>query len=164
MSDAKIVLDLHRLAEEADRRGIRIMREPISGEHFATSATDPTLLHRVTGFSCSCRGFLKWGRCTHFAALLASEGWLPEPDPVPTTPVPAPLAPQTVPAVVLIACPLCAGSGVDDRYGTHSVSADLLRCPVCEGTGTVEALDEDRSHLDAHLDECLDHDVEDLAA
>jgi len=162
---ADTVLDLRRLAAEATKRGIRILSEPLSGEHFATSATDPTLLHRVTAYSCSCRGFTRWGRCSHFAALLASKGWLPELDPEPSAPVVMPST--SIPAVetvVLVACPLCTGTGIDDRHGTHSVRADLLRCPVCEGIGTVEAHDGDRSHLDAHLDESLDYDVEDLAA
>jgi hypothetical protein len=40
----------------------------------------------VTGFSCDCRGFVAYQRCSHLAALHAALGWLnadPEPEPDP---------------------------------------------------------------------------------
>ncbi len=67
--------DLHRLADRAERNGIRVLVEPISGEHFATSATDPTKLYRLTGLSCTCRGFMGWHGLSHHALLLAKLGW-----------------------------------------------------------------------------------------
>jgi len=162
---ADTVLDLWRLADEAVKRRISILVEPISGDHFATSASSDTLLHRVTAYSCSCRGFTRWGRCTHHALLLASKGWLTEPDPQPDPEPSAPAAvPQTKPRVT-VTCLDCLGTGIDDRLGTHSVAVALLVCNACGGTGTVEVADDaDRFHLDAHLDESLDWDVEDLAA
>src|SRR5215210_7716078 len=80
--------DLSRLADLAEERGIRILVEPISGEHFATSATDPTILYKVTGFSCTCKGFMHWERCTHHSLLLVQLGWLPDLDPEPEPPAP----------------------------------------------------------------------------
>lgn len=129
-------LDLWRLAEEAERRGIKILVEPISGEHFATSATDPTTLYRVTGFSCTCKGFLAWQRCTHHSLLLAQLGWLPdphpEPDPDPTPGAPAQGAPRLVP------CPDCDGSGrVVAFFGPEDETGEL-DCGTCGGAGEVE--------------------------
>ncbi len=54
--------DFWRLAEEAEQRGIKILVEPISGEHFATSGSKGNILYRLTGFSCTCKGFLHWQR------------------------------------------------------------------------------------------------------
>ncbi len=86
--------DLWRLAEEAERRGVRIFHEPISHEHYALSGSDPTKLYRLTHSSCTCRGSMRWQRCGHWALFLAHLGWLPEvdpePDPAPPTPVLAP--------------------------------------------------------------------------
>jgi hypothetical protein len=87
MSAVTTAADLHRLAEEAKRRGIQIFIENGTEAHFATSASSPDRLWRVSGLSCSCPGFVAHGRCTHFAALLADKGWLPplddnDPDPV----------------------------------------------------------------------------------
>jgi hypothetical protein len=44
MSAQATANDFWRLAEQADRNGIRIriLIEPCSGDHFATSASDPT--------------------------------------------------------------------------------------------------------------------------
>jgi hypothetical protein len=75
--------DFWRLAEEARKRGLRVLHVPASDEYYVTSASDPTLLHRVTGLSCDCPGFLTWQRCTHHSLLLAELGWLPDPEPDP---------------------------------------------------------------------------------
>src|SRR5688500_12426798 len=56
-----ITSPVHRLAAEARQRGIRILVEPISGAHFATSSRDPDVIYRVTAYSCTCPGFLRWG-------------------------------------------------------------------------------------------------------
>jgi len=73
--------DLHRLADQADRRGIQIL-VTADGEHFATSNTNATTLHRVSRRGCDCKGFTYWQRCTHHSLLLAQLGALPDPDPV----------------------------------------------------------------------------------
>lgn len=75
--------DFWRLADEARKRGLRVLHVPASDEYYVTSASDPILLHRVTGLSCDCQGFLTWQRCTHHSLLLAELGWLPDPDPEP---------------------------------------------------------------------------------
>ena len=110
--------DLHRLADEAIRRGIRLFKVPSTAEWYASSATDPALLHRVTAFSCDCRGFMHWQRCSHNSLLLAEIGYLPDlpdPEPDPAGPAllpptseepdpwdaPAPVSPVAVPANVL---------------------------------------------------------------
>lgn len=140
--------DLWRLADEAERRKIRILIEPISGEHFATSASDPALLYRVTGFSCTCKGFVHWQRCTHHAALLAHLGWLPDPEPDPLPPAPAAADPG-MPEPILVACPCCRGSGRDWAEGPDGLQTSIT-CPICEGWGQVEEVpgdpgDDDRA-------------------
>ena len=74
---------IHRLAERAVDKGITIHCYPLTGEHFATSASTPGLLHRVTIVSCDCEGFIRHGRCTHHSALLAELGELPKESPCP---------------------------------------------------------------------------------
>ncbi len=69
--------DLLRLADQGERNGIRILVEPISGQHFATSATSP-ILYRVSGAGCSCRGYQTWQRCQHFGLFLSEMGWIPD--------------------------------------------------------------------------------------
>ncbi len=69
--------DLLRLADQGERNGVRILVEPISGEHFATSATSP-ILYRVSGAGCSCRGYQTWQRCQHFGLFLSEMGWIPD--------------------------------------------------------------------------------------
>nr|MDP9473776.1 hypothetical protein [Chloroflexota bacterium] len=75
--------DLHRLANQAESRGIRILLTA-DGEHFATSTSNPTMLHRVSPQGCDCKGFTYWGRCSHHSLLLAELGRLPDPEPVVT--------------------------------------------------------------------------------
>ncbi len=67
------VEDLHRLANQAEQKGIRILLTS-DGSHFATSASNPTMLHRVSEHGCDCRGFSYWGRCSHHALLLSQLG------------------------------------------------------------------------------------------
>ena len=68
---------LRRLARQAHQRGIRVVRYPITGEHFALSRSQPEIVHRVTPVSCDCLGFSYHNRCTHYAALLEQTGQLP---------------------------------------------------------------------------------------
>ncbi|MDP9354400.1 MAG: hypothetical protein M3R02_03815 [Chloroflexota bacterium] len=72
--------DLARLADQAERRGIRILLTA-DGEHFATSSSNPTTLHRVSERGCDCRGFSYWMRCSHHSLLLAQLGALPDVEP-----------------------------------------------------------------------------------
>jgi hypothetical protein len=81
--------DLWRLADLAEARGVRILVEPISGEHFATAATDPTIQYKSTTLSCTCKGFVHRQRCTHHSLLLAQLGWLPDLEPEPEPPAQA---------------------------------------------------------------------------
>ncbi|MDP9357891.1 MAG: hypothetical protein M3R02_21915 [Chloroflexota bacterium] len=55
--------DLWRLADQARANGVRLLAEGLSGERFATSATEPGTIYYVTGVSCTCRGFCYAGRC-----------------------------------------------------------------------------------------------------
>ncbi len=79
---------LTRLLAKAKAEGVTLTKDR-DGRHYASSVSQPGTLHYVTGYSCDCRGFAAHGHCKHFAALLASKGWL-EAAPVPT--VTAPLA------------------------------------------------------------------------
>jgi len=69
-----------RLAEKARVDGVRIVRDPIDGRHYATSTSRPGVLRYVTLLSCDCPGFVRHGRCRHHSALLLAYGQLP-PDP-----------------------------------------------------------------------------------
>ncbi len=125
-------LDFWRLAEQAERNGIRILVEPISQDHFATSATDPTIVYRVTGLSCSCKGFMTWQRCQHHALLLAELGWLPDPEPDPAPTTPARPVPRPVP------CPDCDATGrVIAFFGPRDEPGET-DCGFCGGAGEVE--------------------------
>lgn len=121
--------DLWRLAEQGRRNGVRILTECVSGEHFATSASEPGTLYRLTAYTCTCKGFVHTGRCQHHSLLLAELGWLPDLDTDPEPPTPA--APATRP------CDYCHGSKVEWVNG----KADewfAITCPLCDGTGEVE--------------------------
>jgi hypothetical protein len=111
--------DFHRLADLAHARGLRIF-EVGSNRWFCTSHTDPFALHVVTGFSCDCQGFLAHGRCSHYAALLAHLGWLPELEEE---------TPASATGGTTTDCPDCTGCGVV-VYRTFEE-----RCPTCGGTG-----------------------------
>ena len=68
---------LHRLADQAKARGVKVIQNVVTNDHFATSVSRPGELHKVTLFSCDCPGFLKHSRCMHFAAVLAMYHSLP---------------------------------------------------------------------------------------
>ena len=94
-----------RLAGEAAARGVRVYRA--GSEWFCPSSSQPGTLHKVTGYSCDCRGFARHQRCSHHSALLARLGWLPVVGPDPDPPVtPVALAIPNSP------CPDCQGEGV----------------------------------------------------
>ena len=76
---------LTRLLAKARTEGVKLLRDQ-DGRHFATSTSTPGRRYLVTGYSCTCRGFIAHQRCKHLAALLAAKGWLdgtPDPDPAP---------------------------------------------------------------------------------
>ncbi len=77
--------DLHRLADQAERKGIRILVDHRTGQHVATSASDASRCYQVDAErGCTCKGYAVWGRCQHHSLLLAELGRLPEVDPVVT--------------------------------------------------------------------------------
>ncbi len=76
------VEDLLRLADQGERKGIRILVDHRTGQHVATSASDPTRCYQVDVNSCTCRGFAYWGRCQHHSLLLAELGLIPDVEPV----------------------------------------------------------------------------------
>ncbi len=100
------VEDLHRLANQAEAKGVKILLTA-DGEHFATSTSNPTSLHRVSEQGCDCKGFAYWGRCSHHSLLLSQLGLIPDPEPVVTDVVtieqPAP-------------CRSCRGAGAVRAY------------------------------------------------
>src|SRR6478672_7375981 len=96
-----------RLAREAEAAGVEVRH--YGNEWYATSQSDPHSLHRVTLFSCDCKGFQHWGRCRHLARLLDVTGNLPGRDDQPQPP--APVAPR---------CPNCDSDGYTRMYyGGH---------------------------------------------
>jgi hypothetical protein len=123
--------DLWRLAEQGERNGVKILVEPISGEHYATSGTKATILYRVTHWSCTCRGFLAWQRCQHHSLLLAELGFLGDPGPDPA-------APAAGAAPIARRCWDCGGRGWEREAGA---SGAWLRVPClgCGGAGTIPA-------------------------
>ncbi len=126
--------DLWRLASEAERRGIRILVEPISGEHFATSGSNTNILYRLTHYSCSCKGYMRWQRCSHHSFLLAQLGWLPDPEPEPD---PSPASPA-LPAPELVRCPDCDATGrVVAFFGPEDEEGEI-DCGACGGAGEIE--------------------------
>ncbi len=122
--------DLHRLADQAERRGIRILLTA-DGEHFATSTSNPTSLHRVSEQSCDCKGFAYWGRCQHHSLLLAELGRLPDLEPV--------IAEMMIAAEIVMAerrapCRSCRGTGFV-RMTTGPALADWVMAPCTKCPG-----------------------------
>ncbi len=115
---------LVRLAKQARLSGVKLFQDPKDGRFYASSRSQPGTFHRLTGFSCSCQGFVRHGRCSHLAAFHSALGWI---DPEPETPAPA-------------ACGECGGSG--EVTGTVGCGRgwryDSIVCTSCHGTGTVQ--------------------------
>ncbi len=129
------VADYHRLAGLARARGLRLF-EMAPGHWYCSSATDRFHLYPVTGFSCTCRGFVAHQRCSHHALLLDHLGWLPDPTP------PA-LAP----------CGYCSGRGWETVAG-GSGAAYRFACRLCEGAGEVEVEESDPAPAVAETRHC----------
>jgi hypothetical protein len=133
-TEREMVAAFWRLAEQAERYGIRIMVEPLSGEHFATSGSDPRKLYRLTHWSCTCPGFARHQRCQHYALFLSELGWLPDPDPEPAPPVPRLGSGELPPDP----CPTCRSLGSTMRQGSSGAWFEVP-CPDCGGTGRTVA-------------------------
>ena len=74
--------DLARLAGQAERKGVRVLVDHRTGQHVATSATDPSRCYHVDArLGCTCKGWMAWQRCMHHSLLLAQLGQLPEVEP-----------------------------------------------------------------------------------
>jgi hypothetical protein len=115
---------LIRLADQARATGIKLYQDRADGRFYASSRSQPGAFHRLTGFSCSCQGFIRHGRCSHLAALHSALGWLDIPDPTP----PAPSV-----------CSTCNGTGAE--CGTvasgRSWRYESITCVACHGAGSV---------------------------
>lgn len=113
---------LIRLADQARTSGVKLYQDRLDGRFYASSRSQPGTFHRLSGFSCSCRGFLQHGRCAHLAALHSALGWLDIPDPTP-------------PASTC--CPTCNGTG--SECGTVSTGRTWtyasVTCATCHGRG-----------------------------
>ncbi len=117
--------DLHRLANQAEARGIRILLTA-DGEHFATSTSNPTTLHRVSRHGCDCRGFSYWGRCSHHSLLLSQLGEIPDIETVVTDVVILDEAPAP--------CRSCRGTGfVRMTTGPALSDWEMAPCTKCSG-------------------------------
>jgi len=120
--------DLWRLADQGRANGVTILSECASGERFATSATAPATVYRLSERGCTCQGFTYAGRCQHHALLLAELGWLPDvagDDPAPEPPTPA--APAALPPGRVV-CPGCGRGGI--IINNRPIPAGW-RCPRC---------------------------------
>ncbi|MDP9353911.1 MAG: hypothetical protein M3R02_01255 [Chloroflexota bacterium] len=103
------VEDLHRLASQGEKKGVRILVDPRTGQHVATSASDLTRCYHVdVERGCTCKGYGTWQRCQHYALLLAELGRIPDPDLVVTEVVV--LDEQPAP------CRSCRGAGYVRAY------------------------------------------------
>ncbi len=93
---------LVRLAAKAKADGIKLYQDPKDGRFYASSRSKPGTFHYLTGFSCTCRGFITHQRCSHLAALHSALGWL---DPTP----------PAVSSPITSNCGECQGTGPDGR-------------------------------------------------
>ncbi len=116
---------LLRLADRAEREGVRILLTA-DGAHFATSRSNPTMLHRVSPDACDCRGWQVWRRCGHHALLLAELGLIADGEPEPEPTVTLVIAPPV--------CAPCRGRGW--VYATIDDDSMPIKqtCRRCAGT------------------------------
>ncbi len=117
---------LMRLATQARATGVRLYQDRNDGRFYASSRSHPGALHRLTGFSCTCPGFLRHSRCAHLAALHSALGWLEsDPDPDPETP-----------AVSESPCGKCGGHGEIQDLEVRQHGRFVMQwtsCPTCGG-------------------------------
>ncbi|MDP9358170.1 MAG: hypothetical protein M3R02_23375 [Chloroflexota bacterium] len=110
--------DLHRLANQAERKGVRLLVDHRTGQHVATSASNPTTCYHVdVARGCTCKGYVVWGRCGHWALLLAELGQLPDME-MDAVLDEQPMANPVVTAVVVepAPCRSCRGAGFTRAY------------------------------------------------
>jgi hypothetical protein len=122
---------LMRLATQARATGVRLYQDRADGRFYASSRSQPGTLHRLTGFSCTCPGFVRHGRCAHLAALHCALGWIND-DPTPEPPTPISTCNAISP------CGECGGMGeVQDlevrQYGRYHMQ--WAPCTACNGSG-----------------------------
>jgi hypothetical protein len=115
-----------RLLEVARESGVQLKIDE-HGNYWATSVSEPGLLHPVAPDSCSCRGFRTHHRCRHVAALMSHLGYFdPEPDPI---------------GAALPSCSRCMDAGMVDepharwiggsRTGFRDEWSTAVPCPQC---------------------------------
>lgn len=115
---------LMRLATQARATGVRLYMDKVDGRFYASSRSQPGALHRLTGFSCTCPGFVRHSRCAHLAALHSALGWL-EDDSTPEPPA-------------MSTCGECGGLGElqDLEVRQHGrFCMQWIPCPTCDGAG-----------------------------
>ncbi len=139
--DTQRAEDLHRLADQGERNGCRILVEPISGAHFATSATSPILYRVSVDGGCTCRGYQVWRRCQHHSLLLSELGAIPDPESV-------------VSDVVILdeqpaSCRTCRGTGFL-RMTTGPALSDWVMAPCTNCPGHQAAPTAGSSRAAAH--------------
>ncbi|MDP9357810.1 MAG: hypothetical protein M3R02_21480 [Chloroflexota bacterium] len=114
--------DLHRLADKGEKAGVRIFVDHRTGQHVATSASDPTRCYHIDAErGCTCKGYGTWGRCQHHSLLLAELGLIPDVAPIVTDVL-----------IVGAPCRSCRGSGVTRAYTGGGLS-DWIAVP-CDCT------------------------------
>ena len=112
--------DLRRLADLGERNGVRILLTR-DGTHVATSASDQTRAYVVSATGgCQCKGFGVWGRCQHWALLLAELGLIPDAGSAP--------------------CPACEGRGWGEPWWVPGTDAYAVSCRSCDGKGWAPAV------------------------
>jgi hypothetical protein len=117
--------DFHRLCALAHERGLRLFRD--GPRWYCTSASRPGESYFLTGYSCTCPGFLAHQRCSHHALLLERLGWLPELEEI--------VAGATITGEERFAkpsqsdCAACSGCGVVVYRSFEE------RCTTCGGSG-----------------------------
>lgn len=117
---------LMRLATQARASGVRLYQDRKDGRFYGSSRSQPGALHRLTGFSCTCQGFIRHSRCAHLAALHSALGWLerdPDPDP---------------PATAISPCGECGGMGEIQDLEVRQHGRFVMQwasCTSCNGSG-----------------------------
>ena len=71
---------LQRMADQAERDGVRILLDRRTGQHVALDANADAYCSLVDITGCSCRHFGLWHRCGHWAPFLSQTGNIPDPD------------------------------------------------------------------------------------
>jgi hypothetical protein len=113
---------LLRLAAQGERNGVTILVDPRTGQHVATSASDPTRCYHVSAAGCTCKGFAHWGRCQHHSLLLAELGAVADADGAGEPPA-------------AVDCGSCRGRGWEYAESDGYSPPWQVACHVCSGLG-----------------------------